>query len=48
MSTNILLNKTATASGYVAPFSPDRAVNGNSADPKSAGFVDLTARLGYR
>ena len=26
MPTNILLNKTATASGYVAPFSPDRVL----------------------
>ncbi len=41
MSTNILLNKTATASGYVAPFSPDRAVNGNSADPKSRWLCRL-------
>ena len=26
---NLLLNKTATASGYISPYAPARAVNGN-------------------
>jgi len=30
MPTNIALNKTATASSYIAPFSPSRAVNGQT------------------
>lgn len=32
---NIALNKTATASGYVAPFTPAKAVDGSATDPRN-------------
>jgi len=41
MSTNILLNKTATASDYIIPFTPNQAVNGNGSDPKSRWLCRL-------
>ena len=41
MSTNILLNKTAAASDYIIPFTPNQAVNGNGTDPKSRWLCRL-------
>ncbi len=32
---NIAINKTATATSYVLPYAPSRAVNGNATDPTS-------------
>jgi hypothetical protein len=41
MSTNILLNKTAAASDYIIPFTPNQAVNGNGTDSKSRWLCRL-------
>ena len=41
MSTNILLNKSAAASDYIIPFTPNQVVNGNATDPKSRWLCRL-------